>query len=975
MYEQELIHAGVAHDDDPPGRGSGRYGWGTGENPHQHQFDFLTEVASMKKNGISQAEIAKTLLGQKGTDKNGNPIWCNSSDLRAEISIQKEARNKELYARAAKLYDKYGNVSQVAREMGRNESTIRSFLKNYAESKQDKYSSTADMIASVVDKKKYVDLGRGTELYLGISETTKKTAISILEKKGYVVTKVQIPQGGTNTKTTTIVMAPPGTPKSEIQKNKFNIQGIRDFTPDQGKTWWTPEFPESLDSKRVMIRYAEDGGKEKDGVIELRRGVEDISLGGANYAQVRIAVDGTNYMKGMAIYADDIPDGYDVIYNTNKKRGTPAIDKSSVYTVNEKGEGSWSGKEVMKRMKIDHKTMEVDRENPFGALLKNPTEQDGVIKAGGQRKYIGKDGKEHLSPINKLREEGDWDSWSRNLASQFLSKQPIKLINQQIDISVANKRNDLDDILNLTNPVIKKRLLEDFARGCDANAAELSVKGFKDQAFQVLLPVPELKDNEIYAPRFKDGDTVALVRYPHGGTFEIPVLKVNNKNESAIRVMGKGAKDAVGINMNVADQLSGADYDGDTGLVIPVASNNLKIKTTKRPSLLEDFDPKDIYKLPDDAPQMKSKTKQTEMGKVTNLINDMTVGGANLDTEIAKAVRHSMVVIDAEKHHLDYKQSYIDNDIRELKKKYQGVSEKTGEPSGASTILSRAGSKVYVNKYKEVTDTNRMTPEELERWNAGKKVIRDSGETKLKQIKDPKKMTPEELEIYNSGKKVYRQTDDPKQVKVYQMDTVDDAMDLVRDKNNEKELAYARYANDLKELANTARREARNIQTIPVNVSAKKVYAEEVESLNRKVRAAQMNAPKERMAQAIMNSVTSVKFESNPDMDFEHRQRERARALASARVQVGAKREPVVITDREWEAIQANAISTTTLNKIIDNTDQDKFKQRATPRGTTKLSDSKLNLIKTMYASGMYTIGDIAESMHISPSTVSSALN
>ena len=48
------------------------------------------------------------------------------------------------------------------------------------------------------------------------------------------------------------------------------------------------------------------------------------------------------------------------------------------------------------------------------------------------------------------------------------------------------------------------------------------------------------------------------------------------------------------------------------------------------------------------------------MGDVSNLITDMTIKGANND-ELARAVRHSMVVIDSEKHNLDVKASARDN--------------------------------------------------------------------------------------------------------------------------------------------------------------------------------------------------------------------------------------------------------------------------------------------------------------------------
>lgn len=955
----EIFHTGVGHDDDPPGRGSGRYGWGTGENPNQHQFDFLSEVKNLKRQGIKDADIARMLLGDHATTTN----------LRAEIAIQTKAQRQLNRARAIELLDECkGNVSEVARRMGKNESSVRSLLDPVIAERTNKYENTAEMLKKRIAESPsgIIDVSKATEYTLGVTDSTKKVAIAMLEKEGYVKSWVQIPQMGTDHKTSIMVLAKQEqgeTSKdtfSRIQKNKFNISPIQDYTPDEGKTWWTPQFPESISSKRVMIRYAEEGGIDKDGVIEINPKSKDLSLEGSRYAQVRIAVDGTHYMKGMAIYAyDKMPEGIDVIYNSNKHIGTP---KEKVF-------------KELKKITLPNGEEVIDKDNPFGALIKSPKEKDGIITRGGQHYYEGSDGKQHLSPINKLQDEGDWDSWSKNLSSQFLSKQPLKLIKQQINLSIADKKSEFDEINSLTNPVIKKKLFEEFASNCDANAADLSVKGFKNQAFQVLLPVPDMKDNEIYAPRFNDGDIVALIRYPHGGTFEIPILKVNNKQATAKRVIGN-AEDAVGINHLVAERLSGADHDGDTALVIPVASNRINIKSTPPLKELIGWDAKEIYKLPDSAPKMKNRTKQNEMGRVTNLITDMTVQGAT-EREIAKAVKHSMVVIDAEKHHLDYKQSAKDNDIKSLKDKYQKrIDLETGrETTGASTIFSRSGAKVRIDQRKEITDTSKMTPEELKRWNRGQKVWRNTDNKIVEKITNPKKMTPEELTLYNSGKKVYRTTNKNKQTEVYRMDTVDDAMELVRDRGNSKEVAYAEYANELKNLANMARREARSIKSTPVSMAAKETYAEEVESLNRKLRIALSNSPKERQAQIIANAIVSEKFASNPDMDYEHRQRERSRALMQARADVGAKKEPVVITDKEWDAIQAGAISFTKLTQIVNNTDQDAFKRRATPRKSEKtLTSSQINRIEAMFNTNMYTQKEIAEALGISVSSVSSVL-
>ena len=51
----------------------------------------------------------------------------------------------------------------------------------------------------------------------------------------------------------------------------------------------------------------------------IRPGVPDVSLGNAKYAQVRIQVGNDHYLKGMAIYKDDLPKGIDILFNTNKE--------------------------------------------------------------------------------------------------------------------------------------------------------------------------------------------------------------------------------------------------------------------------------------------------------------------------------------------------------------------------------------------------------------------------------------------------------------------------------------------------------------------------------------------------------------------------------------------------------------------------------------------------------------------------------
>ena len=561
------------------------------------------------------------------------------------------------------------------------------------------------------------------------------------------------------------------------------------------------------------------------------------------------------------------------------------------------------------------------------------------------RDYVSHDGGDSL--INKRAEEGDWGEWADKLPSQFLSKQSLTLVNKQLNLAASDKMAEFDEICSLTNPTVKKSLLRSFADDCDSAAVHLQAAALPRQKYQVILPITSMKDNEVYAPNYKNGETVALIRYPHGGTFEIPILTVNNKQAEARRVLGNTPKDAIGINSKVAERLSGADFDGDTVMVIPCNSRNSKIKITSTPPLkgLEGFDPKLEYGGKPEGTFKQMRNTQKEMGVISNLITDMTLKGATQD-ELARAVRHSMVVIDAEKHKLDYKQSEIDNGISSLKKKYQGAVDEDGKyHEGASTLISRAKSEVSVVKRQ-----------------GSPRIDEETGELVWKTVDDP---------IYTdkrTGKTKVRTQPSTK------MAEAKDAYTLVSEADTPIERAYANYANKMKALGNQARLEILATGKVPYSSTAKETYQAEVDSLNAKLNVALKNAPRERQAQIMANAVVAAKKQDNPDMTKAEIKKASQQALTQARAIVGAKRETIQITDREWEAIQAGAISESKLTQIINNVDMDSLRQRATPRATTTLSTAKQNKIASMNASG-YSTSEIAEALGISSTTVSKYLN
>ena len=876
-------------------RHSGRYPWGSGDDPQQRNTSFLGRVQALKKQGLSDAQIAEG-FGMK------------TGELRAKRTLALAEQKKADYIKIVNLKDKGYSNSAIAREMGRNESSIRAILDPLRQERAEKLNVVTNLLRDAVNKKEYVDVGVGVERHLGVSRTKLQASIAALKEEGYGVHFLQVDQLGTNHATSVMVMAKPGVEYKEVYRNRDKVQLIMDQKiASDGRTVLGIEPPKNVDSKRVMIRYHEDGGSSKDGVIELRRGVEDLSMGNARYAQVRIAVDGTHFMKGMAMYAEELPKGIDIIYNTNK---TKDVDKMDVF----------------KKMKTTA-TGEIDKDNPFGA----------VIKAGGQR-----------GALNIINEEGDWGEWSKNLSSQMLSKQTDALAKRQLGMALDIKSADFAELKTLTNPVVKKKLLDSFADSCDSAAVHLKAAAMPRQATHVILPFPKMKETEIYAPNYEDGTRVVLIRHPHGGRFEIPELTVNNKNREAKELIDR-AKDAVGIHPKVAERLSGADFDGDQVLVIPNMHGDVKISPALKG--LADFDPKEKYKLPPDAPKMSPKTKQREMGDVSNLITDMTIKGAN-QTEIARAVRHSMVVIDAEKHHLDYKASYIDNGIAALKTQYQGRYN-----GGASTLISRASSEKRVLDRKEGLLVKDPNSGKLRRMyvdpDTGRKLYEETGATYTKR------------KLLKSGE--LKETVIPRTIKSTKMAEVDDAFKL--SSGTTMETIYATHANKLKAMANEARLESLKIAPPKYSPSAKKAYEREVQDLNAKLNNALKNAPLERQAQLLANSIVSSKKADNPSMDAADLKKIKGQALAEARTRVGAKKVLVEITDREWEAIQAGAVSANVLSKILDNSDQDRIKQLATPRHNVGLSPAKLARAKQYLLSG-YTQAEIAEMLEISTSSV-----
>lgn len=1057
-----IAHVGTPQNFDNDPHGSGRYRQGSGERPHQHDWDLMARIDKIKATnpGIKPAEIAAQ-LGYYSTDryghikydkKTGEPIG-SVVHLNAVTSLATNHIKQDEYWQI-KQYDnsidpdtgKHYTDTKIAKLMGlAGESSVRNKRKTGEKGNINRFEEIADRLQAEIDSKGVIDISKGVENYLDCSQADVRAAREILADRGYQFQSVVVPQiSNANFETTVSCMCAPGTDTKRLFKNLDQIKQISevektyDHDIDSAMTDKGANISPQVSLDRIKIIYGDEGGVEKDGLIEIKAVRDengklvaanpDLSLGNARYAQIRIAVEGNRYIKGMAVYTEGLEN--DIVVNSNKasKKGVDG---------------------ALKQMERNKDGTIAD--NPFGASTVNA---QTVMRDRFGKPILDADGNQIKSAINFVGAdkndahiEGRWGQWSKNLPAQFLTDLPYNVIKKQLKLQAQIYEENLKEIQSLNNPTVKKNLLIDYGDQLDSASCELKGAPIGGQKTRVLLPMPSLKDNECYCPGLDNGTTVALARFPHQGRWEIPILKVNNNNPEGRAMIGDGA-DAIGLNHHNHGVLSGADSDGDTCIVIPMTKKNKAtgefdkaVEVYNMPSpegkmyignnkdtdyvnvRISEFDTSAAYGLdnPRFANMYRTKidkntgkevkeptykyfktesAKGKEMGVISNLLQDMRLKGCTDIDELIRADMYSMVVIDAKKHKLNYEQAKADYGIDELVNKYQrkivnGV-EKVG---GASTLITQAsspsnqnlravwkgtekgaidpetGKKIFKAPFK--TTEVKATGPEFVRVPGSNRYLKDAEGNKI-QATWTGKVVQNEDGSYSyepgtgKGKWVYKEQD--RKENIPKMQLTDDAHTLLSSKPNKIELLYADYANHCKALANQARKLSLQEKAIEYNPEANKKYATEVKELNEALINAKKNAPRERAAQILATSeYHAILNAKGSEMDNEDKRKLKGQCLSSARKRCNANKDRVQFTEKQWEAINAGAIKKTTLDDLLKNADKDNYMQLALPK-QSRISDSKKASILNLYAAG-WSYEQIAEREGISTGSVSNIIN
>src|SRR5699024_3398393 len=240
-----------------------------------------SRVNELKGSGKSEREILDIINSELPKE-----YQLGTTEFRVAQRRAKHDRRQLQYDRIRSLKEDGLTATEIGREMGLNESTVRSILNSGVTERVGRAEEIAKTLKDEVDRKGMIDISEGAERVLGVTEGQLDEAAYILEAEyGYKRYGVGV-KNTTNPRqqTNTTVLAKPEFDQKYAYQHQDQIQALGDyhFDSDTGVARKL-QRPSSLDSSRVAVRYAEDGGIDKDGVIEIRRGVADLDLGKSHY--------------------------------------------------------------------------------------------------------------------------------------------------------------------------------------------------------------------------------------------------------------------------------------------------------------------------------------------------------------------------------------------------------------------------------------------------------------------------------------------------------------------------------------------------------------------------------------------------------------------------------------------------------------------------------------------------------------------
>ena len=128
----------LAHYGTP--RHSGRYPWGSGENPFQHSGDFLSRIDELKKSGMTETEIA-------------HELGLSTTQYRVQKQLASHERRQLEVDRAKSLRADGKSLNEIAKIMGyQYDSSVRSLLNDNTAERANRAQKAADILKKELKK-------------------------------------------------------------------------------------------------------------------------------------------------------------------------------------------------------------------------------------------------------------------------------------------------------------------------------------------------------------------------------------------------------------------------------------------------------------------------------------------------------------------------------------------------------------------------------------------------------------------------------------------------------------------------------------------------------------------------------------------------------------------------------------------------------------------------------------------------------
>ena len=203
----EFMHEGVK-------RRSGRYEWGSGENPYQHEPWYnpgsnpKETVKKLKENGLTNSQISEILKNEGLNEKQASSAMeIKTTQYRNYIKIAREKKLAQDRTTAEQLKSRGWSNVAIAERMKVSEGTVRNLLKPGVEEKANIINNTSTMLKESLNKTGYLDVGLGSERYFGISRDRLRASLQQLKEEGYKIYYIEQTQQGTGKKTNTMVLS------------------------------------------------------------------------------------------------------------------------------------------------------------------------------------------------------------------------------------------------------------------------------------------------------------------------------------------------------------------------------------------------------------------------------------------------------------------------------------------------------------------------------------------------------------------------------------------------------------------------------------------------------------------------------------------------------------------------------------------------------------------------------------------------